>query len=45
MSGAVRAPVRALGLREGNRGVHQGGGPRDSAHPAPSPASPSPTVS
>ena len=35
MSGAVRAPVRALGLREVNRGVHQGGGPRDSARPAP----------
>lgn len=45
MSGAVRALAWALGLREVNRSVHQAGGPRDSAHPAPSPASPSPTLS
>ena len=45
VSGALRALAWALGLREVNRSVHQASGPRDSAHTAPSPASPSPTLS
>lgn len=45
MSEAVRALAWALGLREVNRSIHEAGGPRDSAHPTPSPAFPSPTLS